>query len=49
MLHWRLRYTMTGKQADAAIDVFSLTTCEVLQHAAPFFCIRQVYHKTLIP
>ena len=22
MLHWRLRYTMTGKQVDAAIDAF---------------------------
>ena len=28
--------------------IFSLTTCEILQHAASFFCIRQVHYKTLV-
>ena len=37
MSHRWLRYTMTAKQVNAATDVFSLTTCEVLRHAAPFF------------
>ena len=44
MSHRWLRYTMTAKQVNAAIDVFL-----VLRHAAPFFCIRRVYYKTLIP
>ena len=29
--------------------IFSLTICEVLRHAAPFFCSnRPIYHNTLI-
>ena len=40
-----LRYTMTAKQVNAAIDVFLV---EVLRRAASFFCIRRVYYKTLI-
>ena len=38
MSHRWLRYTMTAKQVNAAIDVFfSLTTSEVLEHAASIF------------
>ena len=49
---WRLRYTTIGKQVDTAIDAFfSLTTCEVLQHAALFFAafiqyiIKHLFHE----
>ena len=50
MSHRWLRYTMTAKQVNAAIDVFLVyylwtvaTCCMVL------CCIRLVYYKTLIP
>ena len=36
MSHWRLRYTMTGNQAEAAMDAFLLRLpvkyCDMLQH-----------------
>ena len=48
--HRWLRYTMTGKQVNTAIDVFlvwlPVKYCDMLHH---FFCIRRVYYKTLIP
>ena len=38
MSHWRLRYTMTGKQIDTAIDAFLVSLpvkyCDILQHAS---------------
>ena len=44
MWHWRLGYTMTEKQADAEIDAFfTLTTCEVLWHAANVRCVKKIY------
>ena len=45
-----LRYTMTAKHVNAAIDVFLVLLpvkyCDMLHN---FFCVCQVYYKTLIP
>ena len=50
MSHRWLRYTMTAKQVNVAIDVFlvwlPVKYCDMLHN---FFCIRRVYYKTLIP
>ena len=54
MSHRWLRYTMTAKQVNAAMDLFfSLTACELLRHVASCYAafvgyiIKHLFHENL--